>query len=71
MVSRDLNPAVLKSWGMSVPRSVGAFRPEQCRYLGYHRTQVFEKTGGGRRKPTAPELEVLETGEPAVVKPLE
>jgi hypothetical protein len=43
-LSRGLNPAVLEKWGIALPRNVGAFRPEQCRYLDYHRTEVFEKT---------------------------
>ncbi len=71
MVSKDLNPLVLGSWGLGLPRNVGAFRPEQCRYLEYHRREVFEKTSGGRRKGEAQVLELLETGEPAVVKPAE
>jgi hypothetical protein len=29
---------------------VDAFRPEQCRYLDYHRLEVFERHIGGRRK---------------------
>jgi hypothetical protein len=69
LLSRDLNPAVLEKWGITLPRNVGAFAPEQCRYLEYHRTQVFEKTNGGRRKGAPKSLELLELGEPAVVSP--
>ncbi len=50
LVSRDLNPAVLDKWGLRLPRYVDAFRPEQCRYLEYHRREVFEHHVGGRRK---------------------
>ena len=71
MASKDLNHLVLEKWGIVLPRNVGAFRPEQCRYLEYHRTHVFEKTNGGRRKGTAEELELIESGEPAVVSPPE
>ena len=50
LVSRDLNPAVLDKWGLRLPRYVDAFRPEQCRYLDYHRREVFEQHVGGRRR---------------------
>jgi putative restriction endonuclease len=50
LVSRNLNPAVLDKWGLRLPRYVDAFRPEQCRYLDYHRGEVFERHIGGRRK---------------------
>ena len=50
LVSRYLNPAVLDKWGLQLPRYVDAFRPEQCRYLDYHRQEVFERHIGGRRK---------------------
>ena len=51
LVSRNLNPAVLDKWGLRLPRYVDAFRPQQCRYLDYHRREVFERHVGGRRKP--------------------
>jgi hypothetical protein len=50
LVSRQLNPAVLDKWGLRLPRYVDAFRPEQCRYLEYHRQEVFERHVGGRRR---------------------
>jgi putative restriction endonuclease len=50
LVSRYLNPAVLDKWGLQLPRYADAFRPEQCRYLDYHREEVFERHIGGRRK---------------------
>ncbi len=57
LVSRNLNPAVLDKWGLQLPRYVDAFRPEQCRYLDYHRSEVFENHAGGRRKAQEIELE--------------
>ncbi|MGH8323802.1 MAG: HNH endonuclease [Steroidobacteraceae bacterium] len=50
LVSRYLNPAVLDKWGLRLPRYVDPFRPEQCRYLDYHRLEIFERHVGGRRK---------------------
>lgn len=49
LVSKELNQAVLESWGITLPRNVGPFRQEQCRYLEYHRRHVFGKPNGGRR----------------------
>jgi hypothetical protein len=57
LVSRHLNPAVLDKWGLRLPRYVDAFRPEQCRYLDYHRREVFEHHVGGRRKWQEPHVE--------------
>ncbi|MBS0386938.1 MAG: HNH endonuclease [Proteobacteria bacterium] len=51
LVARHLNPAVLPSWGVTLPRNVGAFHPAQCEYLAYHREKVFEQPAGGRRAP--------------------
>jgi putative restriction endonuclease len=70
LVSRYLNPAVLDKWGLQLPRYVDAFRPEQCRYLDYHRQEVFERHVGGRRK--SPETDVqdpveAEPGSPVTV----
>jgi predicted restriction endonuclease len=42
-VAEDMNLVVLDKWGLSLPKNVGAFQPEQCGYLEYHRTYVFEK----------------------------
>jgi putative restriction endonuclease len=49
LVSKELNYAVLESWGIALPRNVGAFSQEHCRYLEYHRSHVFGKSNGGRR----------------------
>ena len=68
LVSKELNQAVLTSWGLTLPRNVGPFSPEQCRYLEYHRVHVFGKANGGRRGgPEEPEVVVI--GEPVVVRP--
>jgi len=71
LVSKELNKAVLESWGIALPRNVGRFSQEQCRYLEYHRTHVFGKSNGGRRgqltgEPAEPEAAV--SGEPVVVR---
>ena len=50
LLSAELNPAVLESWGIALPCSVGTFLPEQCWYLAYHRDHVFGKPDGGRRR---------------------
>jgi putative restriction endonuclease len=57
LVSRYLNPAVLDKWRLQLPRYVDAFRPEQCRYLDYHRTEVFEHHVVGRRKSRETDVE--------------
>jgi putative restriction endonuclease len=63
LVSRYLNPAVLDKWGLQLPRYVDPFRPEQCRYLDYHRTEVFERPVGGRRKSHETDIKIpVETG---------
>jgi len=49
LVARQLNPAVLQAWGITLPRQVGAFQTGQCSYLEWHRLQVFEQGEGGRR----------------------
>lgn len=59
LVSRDLNPAVLDKWGLHPPRFVVAFRPEQCRYLDYHRLEVFERHVGGRRRERETDIQDL------------
>ena len=50
LVSRFLNPEVLRSWGITPTHNAGGFRTEQCKYLEYHRREVFEQldAGGGR-----------------------
>jgi putative restriction endonuclease len=72
LVSQELNPAVLLSWKLELPLNVGAFVPRQCRYLEYHRREVFERHGGGRRQQSvaAPVgAPVALQAEPATVNP--
>jgi putative restriction endonuclease len=42
LVSRQLNPAVLKAWRIALPKKVRSFAPEQRAYLDFHRREVFE-----------------------------
>ena len=71
LVSRYLNPAVLDKWAQQFLRNVGAFRPEQCSYLQYHRLEVFERHVGGRRKSLETQvfdpIEVEPRGTPVTV----
>ena len=70
LVSSNLNPAVLDKWGLQPPRHVDAFRPEQCRYLDYHRRDVFERHVGGRRKSQETDVEdpvEAQPGAPVIV----
>ncbi|MBV8741507.1 MAG: HNH endonuclease [Sinobacteraceae bacterium] len=49
LLSRELNPAVLRSWSIDADACCGTFAPEQHRYLEFHRREVFARHGGGRR----------------------
>jgi hypothetical protein len=72
LVSQELNPVVLGNWRIQLPLNVGEFRPEQCYYLGYHRREVFQQHGAGRRQKSTENLEpvpVALTAEPATVQP--
>ncbi|HUI62559.1 MAG TPA: HNH endonuclease [Steroidobacteraceae bacterium] len=72
LVSNDLNLAVLASWWIELPRSAGALTPEQRYYLDYHRREVFDRHGGGRRQRATDYLDepaVPPDAEPAVVNP--
>jgi hypothetical protein len=72
LVSQELNPLVLNNWHIQLPVNVGTFRPEQCYYLDYHRREVFQQHGAGRRQRFAPasEPDPLEFAvEPAIVQP--
>jgi hypothetical protein len=66
LVSRYLNPAVLEKWGLQLPHPchVGAFQPAQCRYLDYHRREIFERHVGGRRKLHDKEVDEVPVAEP-------
>ena len=43
LISSKLNQDVLKFWNIDPKANVGAFRPEQCVYLNYHRENLFKK----------------------------
>jgi HNH endonuclease len=49
LISRHLNPSVVKAWGLATPGPPQGFRAEQRGYLEFHRRNVFEKLSGGRR----------------------
>jgi putative restriction endonuclease len=49
LISKHLNPFVIKAWGLDKTFSAEPFRPEQRKYLEFHRQHIFEKVGGGRR----------------------
>ncbi|MFZ2226939.1 MAG: HNH endonuclease signature motif containing protein [Candidatus Nanopelagicaceae bacterium] len=42
LVSRNLNPDVLKSWSIEIAKNVGDFRPAQKIYLEYHRDVILQ-----------------------------
>jgi len=52
LISRYLNPAILRSWKIIPPINVGAFSAQQRPYLEYHRREVFEQPENGRRSST-------------------
>lgn len=41
LVADALDKRVLKVWGISTRGNVGSFRPQQCKYLAYHRQAIF------------------------------
>jgi hypothetical protein len=49
LISKHLNPSVLRAWGLERTQRPQPFRPEQQQYLQFHRQHVFEKHAGGRR----------------------
>ena len=72
LVSQELNPVVLDNWRIQLPLNVGQFRPEQCYFLDYHRREVFQQHGAGRRQRSSDDFEpvpVAPTVEPAAVDP--
>jgi hypothetical protein len=72
LVSQELNPVVLDNWRIQLPLNVGEFRPEQCNFLGYHRREVFQQHGAGRRQKSTENFEpvpVALPAEPATVQP--
>src|SRR5262249_21321291 len=72
LVSQELNPVVLENWHVQPPLNVGEFRPEQCYFLDYHRREVFQQHGAGRRRrsgATFEPVELVPMVEPATVQP--
>ena len=49
LISQYLNPSVVRAWGLDSARPPYPFRPEQCRYLDFHRRELFETVHAGRR----------------------
>jgi putative restriction endonuclease len=49
LISRHLNPSVIRAWGLDRIQRSQPFRPEQVVYLHFHREHLFEKPAGGRR----------------------
>ena len=43
LVSSKLDRAVFSHWKIDEKKNVGAFKPEQCAYLEYHRSNRFKK----------------------------
>lgn len=41
IVSPKLDRSVLKGWALDGISNVGAFKPEQCAYMNYHRAKIF------------------------------
>jgi putative restriction endonuclease len=73
LVSQELNPVVLDSWHITLPLNVGEFRPEQCYFLDYHRREIFQQHGAGRRHKSTENFEpvpVVFTAEPTTVEPV-
>src|SRR5579863_76908 len=63
LISRHLNPYVRQAWGLERPAPAHPFTPEQCAHLEYHRRQIFEKIGGGRRSVADSSLEQDRSGQ--------
>jgi putative restriction endonuclease len=73
LVSQELNPVVLGNWHIQLPLNVGEFRPEQCYYLDYHRREIFQQHGAGRRQKPPDNFEavpIVLMAEPTVVQPV-
>lgn len=41
IVSNELDPSVLNQWNLNLSANVGEFESRQCKYLEYHRDEVF------------------------------
>ncbi len=72
LVSQELNPVVLANWHIDLPVNVGEFRPDQCYYLDFHRREVFQQHGAGRRQKTSENVDlepIASVADPATVEP--
>jgi putative restriction endonuclease len=73
LASDELNPAVLRNWNIDLPRNVGVFTAEQCAYLDFHRREVFQHHGRGRRQKAVADangaLQAIDA-EPVIVSPM-
>jgi hypothetical protein len=73
LISQELNPVVLEKWHIRLPLNVGEFKPEQCYFLDYHRREVFQQHGRGRRQKSSETFDdMAPVGlelEPATVQP--
>ena len=49
LISKHLNPSVVRAWALERSQRPQPFRHEQQQYLRFHREHVFEKQAGGRR----------------------
>jgi putative restriction endonuclease len=73
LVSQEMNPVVLDSWHIQLPFNAGEFRPEQCYYLDYHRREIFQQHGAGRRQKAADTFDavpIVLIPEPSIVEPV-
>jgi len=48
LVSKFLDPLVLRDWGLTGSVDPKSFSPKQCVYFDFHRNQVFERRGHGK-----------------------
>jgi hypothetical protein len=74
LVSRELNPAVLENWRIQLTHNAGTFNAEQCRFLEFHRREVFQQHGGGRRHAASRDFidtvdDASATVEPVTIQP--
>jgi hypothetical protein len=56
LISQFLDARIGQSWGLDLKRNVGPFRPEQAKYLQYHREHVFERSGANSTLLLAPNV---------------
>lgn len=68
LLSQELNPVVLANWHIDIASNVGEFQPAQCHYLDFHRREVFQQHGAGRRgKPTHDAHSSVPVAQPAEI----